>query len=205
MDVAEVKPKRTRLNPETRQAQLLKCAILAFANKGIGRAVHADVAELAEVSVPTVFNYFRTREDLVDAVLTDVERFYLDIAQTAHGQGYSATDALCLHGETFLKAALEQPEYVKVWLEWTSSLREDVWPRYTVLQNRVVNLMARSIQNGIDSGEVTVDLTARELSMVFMGNAHAVAMMCYAPETSIDGIRAFIRRAVYVMMGHKAP
>jgi len=201
VEVVESKPKRTRLNPEMRQAQLLECAVTAFANKGIGRAVHADVAELANVSVPTVFNYFRTREDLVDAVLTEVERFYLEVATKAHNSGLGAVDALNEHGSQFVSAAIDHQQYVKVWLEWTSSLRDDVWPRYLVLHNRVINQIARSIQKGIDSGEVTVGLTARELAMIFMGSAHTIAMMVYAPETTEDGIRSFTQRAVHVLLG----
>lgn len=204
MDVAEVSPKarqRTRLSPEARQAQLLKCAVIAFANNGIGRAVHADVAELANVSVPTVFNYFRTREDLVDAVLGEVERFFLEVANKAHHADLGAVDSLNAHGNQFVESAINQPEYVKVWLEWTSSLRDDVWPRYLVLHNRVINQIARSIQRGIDSGEISVGLSARELAMIFMGSAHSVAMMVYAPETTADGIRAFMQRAVQVLLG----
>lgn len=203
MDVQELKTKRTRLSPETRQAQLLKCAVSAFAQKGIGRAVHADVAELANVSVPTVFNYFRTREELVDAVLAEVERFYLEVANNAHHSDLGAVDALMVHGNQFVEQAVKHPEYVKVWLEWTSSLRDDVWPRYLVLHNRVVNQIARSIQKGIDSGEITVGLTARELAMIFMGSAHTVAMMVYAPETTVDGISAFMQRAVKVLLGQE--
>ncbi|GAA3915001.1 TetR/AcrR family transcriptional regulator [Litoribacillus peritrichatus] len=203
MELAEPKNKRTRLNPQKRHAQLLHCAVVAFANKGIGRAVHADVAELAGVSVPTVFNYFRTREDLVDAVLTEVERFYLEVANAAHGNDLSAIDALYEHGNQFVNAAVEHQEYVKVWLEWTSSLRDDVWPRYLLLHNRVISQIARTIQRGIDSQEVNVNLTARELAMIFMGSAHSVAMMVYAPENTPDGIRAFMHRAVKVLLGQQ--
>ncbi len=201
MELVETKTKRTRLDPEKRHAQLLNCAVVAFANKGIGRAVHADVAELAGVSVPTVFNYFRTREDLVDAVLTEVERYFLEVANAAHGGGFDAIDALHEHGNYFVTAAVDHQEYVKVWLEWTSSLRDDVWPRYLLLHNRVISQIARSIQRGIDKGDVTVNLTARELAMIFMGSAHTVAMMVYAPENTADGIRAFMHRAVTVLLG----
>jgi TetR/AcrR family hemagglutinin/protease transcriptional regulator len=204
LEVAEVKNKRTRLDPEVRQAQLLKCAVQAFAQKGIGRAVHADIAELAGVSVPTVFNYFRTRDDLVDAVLSEVERFYLEISEQAHSSGFSSIDSLYEHGNLFVTAALENPDYIKVSLEWTSSLRDEVWPRYLLLHNRVINQIARSIQKGIDEKEVDVSLSARELAMIFMGSAHSMAMMMYAPETTTDGVRAFMERAVRVLLGQPA-
>ena len=47
----------------------MECAIEVFSRRGIGRAGHAEIAEQAKVSVATVFNYFNTREELVDEVL----------------------------------------------------------------------------------------------------------------------------------------
>ena len=61
--------KRRRLPPEERRAQLLEIAIDVFAERGLGAARHAEIAERAGVAVSTVFAYFETREALVDAVL----------------------------------------------------------------------------------------------------------------------------------------
>ena len=73
------KPARAaRLDPAQRRAQLLACAITAFAEVGISRAGHAEVARRAGVSVPTVFVYFPTREALVDAVLGEVGRYIVE-------------------------------------------------------------------------------------------------------------------------------
>ena len=60
MDTITKKP-RTRLSPEKRKQQLLDYSIEVFSRRGIGRAGHADIAEMANVSVATVFNYFPTR------------------------------------------------------------------------------------------------------------------------------------------------
>ena len=75
---------RTRLNPEQRKQQLLQAAIEVFARRGIGRAAHADIASATKVSVPTVFNYFKTREDLVSAVLTYVEGELIQFTERHH-------------------------------------------------------------------------------------------------------------------------
>jgi TetR/AcrR family hemagglutinin/protease transcriptional regulator len=198
-----VSNKRTRLNPEKRQAQLLQCAVVAFAENGLARAVHADVAELAGVSVATVFNYFNTREDLVDAVLGEVEHFYLELSKAAHSFNFPAREALTQHGLLFIDATEKHQSFVKVWLEWTSSLRDDVWPRYLTLHNRVINQIARSIQASIDKGEVSSDLSSRELAMVFMGQAHTLAMMMYTPEATSEGAKMFVERTVNVLLGLK--
>ena len=79
---AEIR-RRTRLSPEARRDQLMECAIEVFSRRGIGRAGHAEIAEQAKVSVATVFNYFNTREDLVDEVLAEIEGF---VQQTLRDQ-----------------------------------------------------------------------------------------------------------------------
>lgn len=76
MDASIEKRPRTRLSPQKRKLQLMEIALEVFAKRGIGRGGHADIAEIAQVSVATVFNYFPTREDLVDDVLNFVVRQY---------------------------------------------------------------------------------------------------------------------------------
>ncbi len=66
METSIEKRPRTRLSPQKRKLQLMEIALEVFATRGIGRGGHADIAEIAQVSVATVFNYFPTREDLVD-------------------------------------------------------------------------------------------------------------------------------------------
>ena len=72
-----------RLAAKARRELLLACALRVFARRGIGAAHHAEIAAAAGVSVPTVFVYFPTRAALVEAVLAEVERFYIARAEQA--------------------------------------------------------------------------------------------------------------------------
>ena len=63
-----------QMAPDERRQQLLGIAIHVFATKGIDGARHGDVARAAGVSIPTVHAYFKTRNDLVSAVLDAVKR-----------------------------------------------------------------------------------------------------------------------------------
>ena len=55
-----------------------------FARRGLGAARHAEIAKEAGVSVPAVFFYFPTREELVTAVF----------ASAQHHPGIAAGDAI---------------------------------------------------------------------------------------------------------------
>lgn len=148
---AEIR-RRTRLSPEARRSQLMECAIEVFSRRGIGRAGHAEIAEQAKVSVATVFNYFNTREELVDEVLAEIERFVNQMLSQAYGDQGSIFDKIQRHVRLSVDAAYDQPDYAGIWLEWSSSVREEVWPRYTRLLDQCLELIASELQTAMDAG-----------------------------------------------------
>src|SRR5215510_2353636 len=96
-----VRPRARRLLPTERRAQLLICALRVFARRGLGEARHGEIAKEAGVSVPTVFFYFPTRNELVNAVLDEVERFYIELAEQAHRRDLPAQQILLQHAVAF--------------------------------------------------------------------------------------------------------
>src|SRR5690606_8975199 len=106
--VTAARTARTRLAPSARRAQLLECALAAFAEHGVARATHSHVAERAGVSVPAVHSYFRTREDLVAAVLDEVEAYLLDIVSSSLGGPKAVPEALEALAVNFSRDAIEK-------------------------------------------------------------------------------------------------
>ncbi len=193
---------RTRLNPKQRKQQLLNSAIQVFARRGIGRAAHADIAEDTGVSVPTVFNYFKTREDLVDAVLTHVETYFVNLANEYHlNQDQEPLSALEAHSFSLLKKAEESPELVKIWLEWSSSVRNDTWPRYIAFQDKILDIMEPTIQKGLDQGTMNSQLNARDLARIMFGQAHPVTLASFAPNPPISDMVRFVQLGMYALLG----
>ncbi|WP_421354211.1 TetR/AcrR family transcriptional regulator [Aeromonas veronii] len=178
---AEIR-RRTRLSPEARRSQLMECAIEVFSRRGIGRAGHAEIAEQAKVSVATVFNYFNTREELVDEVLAEIERFVnLTLSQAYSGNG-SIFDKIKRHVSLSVDAAYDQPDYAGIWLEWSSSVREEVWPRYTRLLDQCLELIASELQTAMDAGEITSVLSAQDLARSLTGFGYVMMQMINQPQ-----------------------
>ncbi|MDD9226756.1 TetR/AcrR family transcriptional regulator [Aeromonas hydrophila] len=160
----------------------MECAIEVFSRRGIGRAGHAEIAEQAKVSVATVFNYFNTREELVDEVLAEIERFVHQMLEHAYtGQG-PVSDSIRRHVKLFVDAAYDQPDHASIWLEWSSSVREEVWPRYAKLLDKALERIAPHLQRAMDAGEIQSVLSAQDLARSLTGFGYVMMQMINQPQ-----------------------
>ncbi len=166
---------RRRLPPEERRAQLLAIAIDVFAERGIGAARHAEIAERAGVAVSTTFVYFPTREQLVDAVLDEVARFLLELLERLHGQEKPCVEILREAGPLFLDLLESHRSHVLVWLEWGAAVREDVWPRYRAFTENAVAITQRTLLRGQEEGSVAPDADTESLARLFASSTQSIA------------------------------
>ena len=193
---------RTRLNPEQRKQQLLQAAIEVFARRGIGRAAHADIASATKVSVPTVFNYFKTREDLVDAVLSHVESEIIQFAERHHSHPWrDPMETLLEFSYEFLDLAQEKPNLIKIWLEWSASVRDDVWPRYLSFKEQIVDIVEPTIQRGLDQGIFNSSLGGRSLTRMLLAQAQPVTLAHFTPEPPPSDVVEFVQICANTMLG----
>ncbi len=170
---------RTRLSPEQRRFQLLNSAMEAFSKRGIGRAGHADIAELAQVSVATVFNYFPTREMLVHVVLAEAASAYQDLITQNIKQPRHAKATLTNICFTLVDEALADKDWLKIWFEWSTSIREDIWPVFITTKNNVIDQITECLASGIASGEITSCHDAATLARLFDGICYILFLQAH--------------------------
>lgn len=169
--------RRRRLPPEERRAQLLEIAIDVFAERGLGAARHAEIAERAGVAVSTVFSYFETREALVDAVLDEVARFFIDHAEAVHGQDKGCVEILRDVGDAFVDFLEHRRNHAIVWLEWGSAVRQDTWPRYRAFTERIVALTRQTLEHGRQQGCIAADADIESLARLFASSSQSIARL----------------------------
>ena len=192
---------RRRLAPEERKRLLLNDAVEVFAARGIGRGGHTEIAEMGGVSVATVFNYFNTREDLVDAVLVEVESQLLTLAEEIYSQGDAPLDAVQNHIKAFLEMCESNPAYVKVWLEWSCSIREDIWPQYIAFQNKLLEMISKQIDKAIKNGDLAPGLAAPERARWLLGNSQMLVSMAFDPSGKPRGMNQMVDRGIAHLLG----
>lgn len=173
------KKKRTRMSTKARRAQLLKCAVEASAEAGISRVGHVDVARLAHVSVPTVFSYFPTRQALVKAILKDVRRFYMSLLGSVPREG-SARDVVFAMFWECTRRARTDPHYIRVWLDWSTAIRQEIWRPYLQLWNEGRAAFEAVLERGQREGDIDRQLDRHIAAQVLLGGAHTVAVMIFS-------------------------
>ncbi len=199
---------RKRLPPEQRRAQLLETALEVFARRGFGRAGHADIAEAAGVAVSTVFVYFKTREALVEAVLEEIGRFYLDLAVRIHQQPKSCREILVEHRAAYHDSLESHPHHARLALDWSTALREELWPRYVEFTDRLVENHVRTIRRGQAEGDVpaTVDPETSARMLIASAQMTAQQRLAGADPAMVDRMAAlFIDAALGRAGGGEAP
>lgn len=191
------RPRARRLDPQDRRAQLLECAVRVFARRGLGRGGHAEIAKDGCVSVATVFSYFRTRQELVAAVLEHVAAFYNEMASILEQPQIPAPQALMEFALAFSRSVDDAVDYACVLLFWSTAILEDTWPSYLEWHARMTRRLQAAIERGQANGEVRLDVDPENAALLCVGSAHLVAQMKFAkmPPIRVERFQQAILRA----------
>ncbi len=198
------RPRARRLSPPERRTQLLACALRVFARRGLGEARHAEIAKEAGVSIATVFFYFPTRTDLVKAVLDEVERFYCAMAERIHERDLPAPQVLFDHAIAFSDSVDTHPDYARVWLDWSTAIRDEVWPRYLHFQGYVVKIVEKTIRRGQREGTLAAEVDPEDEAQLLFGSAHIIAQMKFTRQ-SPKRLKRFLQTVVRIATGGLPP
>jgi TetR/AcrR family hemagglutinin/protease transcriptional regulator len=204
----EVGYARTRLQPEERRAQLLRCSLAAFAEYGIARATHSHVADRAGVSASAVYSYFRTRDDLVSATLGEVEAYLDGLLLTTLGGSLPVEQALMTLAERFTRDADEKPDMIKVWLDWSTGVGSDTWPRYLEVLDRLHEGAQKVFARGKRENVLPQSLDVKAAARIYIGGGHTVALMQFAGVQRADAdklIHQLVRGVMCIGLDEPAP
>jgi TetR/AcrR family hemagglutinin/protease transcriptional regulator len=164
----------------------MKCALRVFARRGIGAARHAEIAAEAGVAVPTVFAYFPNREALVREVLREVDWYLADMVWSAVGAGETVFEKLLSVVRAFAERVESDPDTMKIWLDWSTAMRDEVWPLYEDLQRRVIVHFVDLIRAGQEQGEVDPAVNPEVAAYMVVGGGHMIAQMKFTGRAPAD-------------------
>ena len=167
--------------PAQRRAQLIKAALHVFAEQGIGAASHTAIAAAAEVAVPTTFHYFATKEEIVEATLSELSRYLLDDLLAANDDVETAAPKAVQNVlMAFCDSIDNNPDYARVWLEWSVSVRDGLWESYLEFYRDANRGIKKILKRGVRERSIRQGVNVDDAARVIVGLAHMVAQMKFS-------------------------
>ncbi len=203
-----------RISDEKRK-RVLESAKAAFARDGFSGTNVNRVAAAADISVGSLYKYFRTKEDLFLAI---IEESHV-LLETTLNAIFEAEPDFFGRIEAILRAAVtsavQDPDLIRIYLACTteelSTLAERLSGR---IESVSANLYRRMVADAVDSGQIAADAdpaySAFCLDDIFLAVQFSYASTYYRnrlrhyvgdaavddPELLIAAVLRFIRRAM---------
>lgn len=160
-----------RISPEAREEvrrKLLSAAAAHFARHGLDRARVDTIAEEAGFAKGTIYNYFRSKEELFGAVLTEAcRRTVSRYAAAPHGRGARAElEALVRADVSVLR---EEEGFIKVLVREALSAKPETYPLILAHLAPFHAQVQAILSRGAERGQVRRDRPVAELALLFVG------------------------------------
>jgi AcrR family transcriptional regulator len=159
---------------DRKEKAILEAAAAVFADRGFRTARVADVAERAGVGKGTVYEYFRSKEDLFLRLFDwyTSEAFASMRGELERPSG-SAVEALRRSGETLLASCREMLPFYPLTMEfWSAStapeFKERLVDEFRTLYRRFRSALAGAIRAGIAQGEIGPHVDAEGVAAVLV-------------------------------------
>ncbi|GAA0440161.1 TetR family transcriptional regulator [Actinoplanes capillaceus] len=189
---------RSRRREDTRQ-RLYEAAVELIAEQGFSATTVDDIALRAKVAKGTVYYNFKSKTDLFEELLRHgvgllTEQFRLAV------EGLPPREAL----RALIRAELE---YIRRYQAFAQLLLSEMWrtnrewqQTLILLREQAIGVIAQTVQEGVDSGDLPAELDVRVASAALFGVGLVVAVdwLMFQPDRAIEDVEesllAIVRR-----------
>lgn len=194
-----------RFQKADKRERILAAAKAVFAEKGFASAAIADIATRADIGKGTIYEYYKSKEELFFAVFEwfiarDAAAAKVDISVL----GLSVSDRLTALSETVVfqwaKLKGEFTLVMEFWAASSSSQSRDRFRRaFRELYGHYRGIVVALLQEGMDRGEYSQDLAPESIAAAVVGAWDAMFLQAWFDDdfdlkrVSRDFIQVLIR------------
>jgi AcrR family transcriptional regulator len=200
------RPKRVTERKQDRskrtEQQILNGALRVFARDGISRARIADIAAEAGISTSTLYEYYKSKEDLAyDVPMSRFAEFY--------DAYHSAVEAKNSTRERLLLYLTMSADYAREHVEWGRLLYLEIWPSVLVSEtemrhsiNDFVRVIVYLIKCGMQEGWIRKDRSTYETSAMLVGglNQTIITWLLYRQPLNLTKAGADLAERMIAML-----
>ncbi|WP_069337903.1 TetR/AcrR family transcriptional regulator [Sphingobium yanoikuyae] len=172
------RPKRVTERKQDRskrtEQQIMGAALRVFARDGISRVRIADIAAEAGISTSTLYEYYKSKEDLAyDVPLSHLAEFF-------EGYRVAVADKVTAREKILLYLSMSA-DYAREHAEWARILYLEIWPSVFVNETELrhsMNDFSRVIvflvRKAMAEGSMSADRDAYETAAMLVGSVNQV-------------------------------
>ncbi|OAF09871.1 transcriptional regulator [Bradyrhizobium centrolobii] len=183
-------PKITEKKREGRRQQVLEAALACFSEDGFHQTGMADIVKRSGLSHGAVYLYFRSKDDLIEALADDRHRREAVLNSVAQGSSdpLEALHALVrVYAQWLTEPAGEARRRVGIhgWAEALRNrrVRASVVEGIDMPRALIVALIERAQHDGLIKRHLDADATARVLIAIFQG---FVLQKCWGEDIDVE-------------------
>ncbi|WP_225008869.1 TetR/AcrR family transcriptional regulator [Novosphingobium percolationis] len=209
LELATSRPKRAPDRKQDRskrtEQQILNAALRVFARDGISRSRIADIAAEAGISTSTLYEYYKSKEDLAyDLPTSHLVSFFQEYRLAAAGKT-SAREKLSLYLSMSADFAREHADWGRLfYLEiWPSVLVSETELRHSV--NDFARIALFLIDEGVRQGEFPEGRNTYETASILLGavNQVIITWLLYRRPRNLTKASAEITERVLTMIANE--
>lgn len=176
--------------------RLLSASRVLFSAQGFASTTVDDIAERAEVSRATFFNYFQGKDAVLEALHSDHLDQLASMVDKLMGSSMSTTDRIVELFEDFALQSMKHPRYLRM---VTTELERDFAASgaRAAHDKRFHVELLRIVTAGLESGEVRVDYPPLFLAQM-IGGVYSTLVRFWRQDADYDVMAEFDRGARFV-------
>lgn len=141
-------PKRV----EKRRAEIIDAAVKIFSEKGYHATTTKEIAEAAGMNVGTMFQYVKTKQDILYLVCCHIHSLIEKALYAATSENSTPLKAIKKDMTALFEIVDQVSDYVVLMYQETASLDKEARRSFLQREQRLRNHLEKQIQRGIDSG-----------------------------------------------------
>lgn len=164
---------------------MLEAAEELILEKGLDNLNMDEVAEKAEVSKGSLYQYFNNKNDLVLGICNKATLLLNEKIQNVLTKDLPGIELVHMIGATFMSFVSEHPEYFRA-MRFHDNLKEtnalDDSSYLGACRNNMhssYTCMVRAIQIGMQDGSINSSYDPKELAILLWGTSHGMVSMAY--------------------------
>lgn len=159
-----------RSRKATRQAEILKAAVIVIAEKGYHNTRMSDIATEAGVAYGLVYHYFGSKENILGAIFQSTGERFIERIERISAEQKPMVDKLTEVCDYMLDTYIARPDLIRLLVQQVvrSSYFENL-PDLDIVKDILVKIN-EIFQDGVGKGEIQADADTELLSFAFFGS-----------------------------------